>query len=126
MSETKERRLAAAREYKKANRDCIREWQNARNAAVRADPQRNAEKLAANRASAKKNADKRRAYDRARDRQKVLARGVIRNRIYRGTLQRGPCEVCAKPDTHAHHDDYSKPLEVRWLCTKHHAETHHE
>jgi len=25
----------------------------------------------------------------------------------------------------AHHDDYSRPLDVRWLCKRHHEEAHH-
>ena len=42
-----------------------------------------------------------------------------------GKLVRGPCEVCgATEDVHGHHDDYSKPLDVRWLCRKHHRQTH--
>jgi hypothetical protein len=32
--------------------------------------------------------------------------------------------VCGNAATHAHHDDYSKPLEVRWLCRAHHSEHH--
>lgn len=42
-----------------------------------------------------------------------------------GRLVRQPCEVCgATEKVQAHHDDYSKPLDVRWLCPKHHAEWH--
>lgn len=36
-----------------------------------------------------------------------------------GILTRQPCEQCGAAAI-AHHDDYSKPLEVRWLCRKHH------
>jgi len=40
------------------------------------------------------------------------------------SLERQPCEVCGAQKAQAHHDDYSKPLDVRWLCTTHHAEWH--
>jgi hypothetical protein len=48
----------------------------------------------------------------------------INNAIKRGFVTRLPCEICGNPRTHAHHDDYSKPLEVLWLCAKHHKEKH--
>ena len=41
-----------------------------------------------------------------------------------GYLVRQPCEVCGVTDVEAHHVDYSKPLEVRWLCFQHHGEIH--
>jgi hypothetical protein len=37
-----------------------------------------------------------------------------------------PCEKCENPKSERHHDDYSKPKEVRWLCKKHHMEQHVE
>jgi hypothetical protein len=40
-----------------------------------------------------------------------------------GLLVKQPCEVCGAP-AHAHHDDYSKPLDVRWLCRTHHMGLH--
>ena len=52
------------------------------------------------------------------------ARWKVRREIVAGRMQRQPCEVCSAGKAHAHHDDYSKPLEVRWLCPKHHREHH--
>lgn len=44
-----------------------------------------------------------------------------------GKLVRQPCERCGTTvPVHAHHDDYSKPLEVMWLCQTHHKERHRE
>lgn len=42
----------------------------------------------------------------------------------KGEIVPKPCEVCGKEKTVGHHDDYNKPLEVRWLCYKHHAAEH--
>lgn len=44
--------------------------------------------------------------------------------IKRGILTRQPCEECGLEKVDAHHEDYSKPLEVRWLCRAHHAALH--
>ena len=53
-----------------------------------------------------------------------LAHSKVTYAVRSGKLKRQPCEVCADSSTHAHHDDYSKPLDVRWLCPLHHAEWH--
>ena len=40
-------------------------------------------------------------------------------------LFKEPCEVCGTDkNIHAHHDDYLKPLNVRWLCAVHHKQWH--
>lgn len=53
------------------------------------------------------------------------AHSAVSNAIRDGRLVKQPCEVCGTlVNIHAHHDDYSKPLDVRWLCAKHHAEWH--
>lgn len=45
--------------------------------------------------------------------------------IEKGILFKEPCNVCNKKKiVHAHHDDYLKPLDVRWLCPVHHKAEH--
>jgi len=52
------------------------------------------------------------------------AHRILRNAIKRGDIQRGPCSECGKPGAHGHHEDYSKPLVVTWLCHPCHMEHH--
>jgi hypothetical protein len=54
---------------------------------------------------------------------RVRARRAVGMAILRGKMQRRPCEVCGRK-AHAHHDDYSRPLDVRWLCPLHHRHHH--
>jgi len=55
---------------------------------------------------------------------KEKARRKARAEIKSGRLIRGDCEVCGCKKVDAHHDDYDKPIDVRWLCRKHHLELH--
>ena len=59
-----------------------------------------------------------------RNPEKATARNAISNAIRDGRLQRKPCEVCGAAKSEGHHPDYSKPLEVMWLCRTHHLEQH--
>ena len=44
--------------------------------------------------------------------------------LINSTIKRGPCEACGYQHGEAHHDDYAKPLEVRWLCRSCHQKHH--
>ena len=57
---------------------------------------------------------------------KTQAHHMVEAALDHGRLAREPCEACGSPDTQSHHDDYSKPLDVRWLCIPHHAEWHQD
>lgn len=65
-----------------------------------------------------------RKWDRA-NRHKSNASLRIYRAIKRGDLTRGTCETCGTNDRiHGHHADYSKPLDVQWLCEAHHRKEH--
>lgn len=68
-------------------------------------------------------AERQRRY-RAGQPSKTAARSAVRRAVSRGVLIRMPCEVCGCREVDAHHDDYSKPLAVRWLCRVHHLIAH--
>lgn len=63
---------------------------------------------------------------RKRDPRKYLARTAVGNAVRDGRLVKGPCFRCGSTSgIEAHHDDYSKPLEVRWVCFKCHRTIEH-
>ena len=49
---------------------------------------------------------------------------ALASALRRGLIERGPCEVCGKPETDGHHPDYDRPMFVRWLCRLHHRQLH--
>lgn len=51
---------------------------------------------------------------------KYKARNKVNNAIRDGRLKKGTCELCGSKRTEAHHDDYRRYLDVRWLCRNHH------
>jgi len=55
---------------------------------------------------------------------KEKAHCKIAYEIKRGNLVQQPCESCGEEKTHAHHDDYAKPLNIRWLCAACHRQWH--
>jgi hypothetical protein len=65
-----------------------------------------------------------RAYDRARG-YRVYDPEKVRARKAASLIPRKECEVedCSALGER-HHDDYSKPRDVRFLCRKHHGEIH--
>jgi hypothetical protein len=56
---------------------------------------------------------------------KKKATQAVNNAIRDKKLMRLPCVVCGNK-AQAHHEDYSKPLDVIWYCPKHHKDRHRE
>jgi uncharacterized membrane protein (UPF0127 family) len=52
---------------------------------------------------------------------------MVHRAVAKGLLTPMPCNRCGTNiHVHAHHENYSKPLEVIWLCAAHHRERHKE
>ena len=55
---------------------------------------------------------------------KANCRSYTHTYVKRGKIIKGVCEICGSPNVEAHHDDYTKPLEIKWLCKLHHKDYH--
>lgn len=69
----------------------------------------------------------------ADERYKLVARRIVHSAIATGALVPQPCERCKraayrepghKRVVQAHHENYGRPLTVRWLCQRCHAKQH--
>lgn len=107
------------RKYREENLDAIQEYDRQRGllehrkAAVKARAHRY-----------KRNV----AEIRARNPEKSKARIALGNAVRDGkVIKASGCEECGSSiNIQGHHDDYSKPLDVRWLCSACHGRHHRE
>jgi len=90
-----------AREYQEAHKDKALAWKS-------------------------RNKDRISGYEQTRDKEKISARGKLRYAVKVGKVKKPIiCEGCKDlAPLEGHHDDYSKPLEVRWVCKKCHGLLH--
>lgn len=63
---------------------------------------------------------------RTKNEEKYKAHSAVSNALRDGKMMKPlACEACAREvRLQGHHDDYSKPLEVIWLCAPCHGERH--
>ena len=110
------------REHRFANIDRIREYDRQRGLL----PHRKE----ANKRRAKKYVEKKRQWVseyQASHPEVRKAHIIVGNAIRDGKLKPEPCTRCGFAiGVQAHHEDYSKPLDVMWLCTKCHGARHRE
>ena len=56
--------------------------------------------------------------------ERIFARQALGAAIRAGYIMPLPCARCGEKKVHGHHDDYSDPFTIIWLCQKHHSELH--
>lgn len=104
-------------------KDCTKADAKARYIAKHNDVMEYERKRAASR-NRKQRALQYQRNSRAANPDRNRARSLVNYRVRNGLMKRQPCEVCGNVKSEAHHDDYSKPLSVRWLCHIHHRMAH--
>ena len=57
------------------------------------------------------------------NKEKIQAKWKSDEALKVGKIKRQPCELCGVR-AEKHHDNYSEPLKVRWLCRRHHMQHH--
>lgn len=60
------------------------------------------------------------------DDSKVKARKALNHAVAAGRVIREACCSCGNSKAQAHHEDYSRPLDVVWLCARCHSRLHNQ
>jgi hypothetical protein len=56
--------------------------------------------------------------------ERIAANKALRKAVQVGEIQKTPCIICGNEKSYGHHHDYSRPLDVNWLCQAHHKAAH--
>jgi len=111
----RERQLAQNKEWKNNNEERNRELQKEHKRKLRSDPVKNALLLRAVRKWTRQNPQKKTAQD------------LVKYRINKKGDRPQSCPICKREGaTLAHHEDYSKPLEVVFCCYVCHKKIHNK
>lgn len=121
LSFCKECVKARVRKYRDDNIDEIREKDKKRHSLVFLNTEKEKNRY--------KNLQKSKNNWGKRNRLKRNAHTQLKRAIDKGLiLKQNKCEICGKTNCNieAHHYDYSKPLDVIWLCTECHGKVHRQ
>lgn len=55
---------------------------------------------------------------------KDIARSYAGVYLRKGYIKKEPCSICGNEKSEMHHEDYDRPIDITWLCRKHHLELH--
>jgi hypothetical protein len=108
--------------YLQQCRACRREWCREYRAANRVSV-RSQQRAWEQRPEVRERAGARLSKWRDAHPERRAAQVAVNNAVRDGRLCKQPCWVCGS-DAAAHHPDYSRPLDVVWLCHSHHRATH--
>lgn len=108
LNKCKECTKSDVRKHRKENLEKIREYDRSR-AKLPHRVERNTKNTSAYR----------KAYP-----ERYKANSMVGYALKIGALKKHPCQICGDERVEAHHADYSRPLDVVWLCPAHHREIH--
>ena len=125
LNKCKECTKTDVKRHRKANVERIREYDRARSKL----PHRRAGDKARSKAlhRIKANTERTKIYRKTFP-LRYKAHSIINHALKSGKLIRPSiCEACEQElRLNGHHDDYTKPLEVKWLCSPCHSELHQD
>ena len=56
--------------------------------------------------------------------ERMSAYAAVKTALKSGKIKKEKCFYCKRKDTQAHHEDYSKKLDIIWVCPIHHKILH--